>query len=87
MKYVRRILIGLVLLGLLGLGTTCSVYLKHYEKVHITGTEVKRFDKKNPDGQSSSADVAATKPIAAKTRCPVSSMSIMLQNIMSAMNS
>ncbi len=54
MKYVRRVLIVLAVLILCGIGTTCGIYLKGYEKVHITGTEVKRFDTKTKEGQMSS---------------------------------
>ena len=42
---------------------------------------------KPPSPQSSRAAIAATKPIAPKTRCPVKSISIMVENMRMAMRS
>jgi hypothetical protein len=40
-----------------------------------------------PSPHSNMADAAATKPMAPNTRCPVRSMSIIVENIMTAMSS
>ena len=56
-KYLRRIGLVVALLFLSFVGATCGYYLKGYEKVRITGTEVKRFDKTDKTGNTTTADV------------------------------
>lgn len=56
-KYVRWFLLVVAFLCLSFVGVTCGYYLKGYEKVRITGTEVKRFDKKDKAGQTKTTDV------------------------------
>ena len=57
MRIVRRI--ALVVAGLVVLGWVLGsvYYLPSHEKVHITGTEVKREDFTRPDGTKDSRDV------------------------------